>query len=149
MSGMDKLIDIAGRRSEEARAVWQQLRAQCDEAMRKLALLKQYRERYRDRLDVALEQGMPAAAMRAYLDFIRQIEEVVVRQESDIGSLEAACTQRWQALIEARREKRMYEMVSERAAAREAQTLFRRRQERIDELLQRATQLDEIRNFAR
>jgi flagellar export protein FliJ len=146
---MDKLIGLAGRRSEEARAAWQQLRDHCDEAIRKLSLLKQYRERYRDLLDAALKQGMPAPAMLTHLDFIKQIEEVVVRQESDIGSLETACARRWQEVIDARREHRMYEMASARAAARETQAALRRGQARLDELLQRAAQLDEIRNFGK
>ena len=146
---MDKLIGIAGRRSDEALLAWQQLRAQCDEALRKLSLLKQYRERYRDLMHGALQDGMPAAAMLAYLDFIKQIEEVVLRQESDIGSLEAACAERWQDLVTARREKRMYEILGERATAEEMQAVLRRKQAEVDELLQRATKLEEKRNFGR
>jgi flagellar export protein FliJ len=146
---MDKLIGIAGRRSEEALLAWRRLRAQCDEAMRKLSLLKQYCERYRGLMRAALTEGMPAPATLAYLDFIRQIEEVVLRQESDIGSLEAACARHWQTLVEARREKRMYEILGERAAAREVQAALRRREAEMDELLQRAARFDEIRNFGR
>jgi flagellar export protein FliJ len=149
MPGMNKLIDLAGRRSAEARAAWQRLRGQCDEALRKLSLLKQYRERYRGLLDAALKQGMPAMATLAYVDFIKQIEEVMLRQESDIGSLEAACAQRWQELVDTRRELRIYGIVSERAAAEEEQKALRHRQARLDELLQRAAQLDETWNFAR
>ncbi|MGH7054690.1 MAG: flagellar export protein FliJ [Stellaceae bacterium] len=149
MAGMDKLIGIAGRRSEEALLAWQRLRAQCDEAMRKLSLLKEYRERYRELMRAALQNGMPTAAMLAYLDFIRQIEEVVLRQENDIGGLEATCTERWQELVTARREKRMYEILGERAAAQEMQTVLRRREAEVDELLQRAAQFDENRDFGR
>jgi flagellar export protein FliJ len=146
---VDKLIGMAGRRSDEALLAWQQLRAQCDEAMRKLSLLRQYRERYRARLGAALEKGIPAAAMRAYMDFIKQIEEVVLRQESDLGNLDAACARRWQELIEARRERRMYEILSERAVALKAQAILRSRQAEVDELLQRTSQFDEIRDFGR
>ncbi|HZU88096.1 MAG TPA: flagellar export protein FliJ [Stellaceae bacterium] len=146
---MDKLIGLAGRRSDEALLAWRQLRAQCDEAMRKLSLLRQYHERYRARLGAALKEGIPATAMRAYLDFIKQIEEVVLRQEDDIGSLDAACARRWQELIEARRERRMYEILSERAVALKAQAALRHRQAEIDELLQRAGQFDEIRDFGK
>lgn len=146
---MDKLIGIAGRRSQEALRAWQQLRVQCDEAMRKLALLKEYRERYRDLMRGALRDGMPAEAMLAYLDFIRQIEDVVLRQESDIGSLEAACAERWQELVTARREKRMYEILGERAAAEEMQAALRRKEAEVDELLQRAALLEEKRDFGR
>lgn len=146
---MDKLIGIAGRRSDEALLAWRQLRAQCDEAMRKLSLLKEYRERYRTLMRGALREGMPAAAMLAYLDFIRQIEEVVLRQESDIGSLESACAERWQQLVAARREKRMYEILGERAAAQKMQAALRRTEAELDEVLQRALKLEENREFGR
>ncbi|HJU19451.1 MAG TPA: flagellar export protein FliJ [Stellaceae bacterium] len=147
MSGVDKLIGIAGRRSEEALLAWRQLRAQCDEAIRKLSLLKQYRERYRDLMRAALAEGVPAPAMLTYLDFIKQIEQVALRQESDVGNLESACAQYWQELVAARREKRMYEILGERAAAEEARHALRRRQKEVDELLQRAAKIDEKRNF--
>lgn|GEM_PF-1456025 len=146
MSGMDRLIELAGRRSEEALLAWQRLQAQCREAIRKLSLLKQHHERYRERLGAALREGVPATAVLAHLDFLKQIEEVVVRQESDVGSLDAACARRWQQLIEARREQRMYEMVNARAAIRAAQAELCRRQAEVDELLQRALRFDEIWN---
>jgi len=88
-----------------------------------------------------LEAGMPATATMAYLEFIGQIDEVVLRQEVDLGSIEQACERQWQALVEARREKRTYEMLSERVAAREAEAALRRRHAEIDELIQRAAAL--------
>jgi flagellar export protein FliJ len=141
MPQVDRLIDIAGRRSEEALLAWQQLRAQCAEAIRKLTLLKEYRERYHDRMRHGLEAGMPATATMAYLEFIGQIDEVVLRQENDLGSIEQACERQWQALVEARREKRTYEALNERLAAREAEAALRRRHAEIDELIQRAAAL--------
>jgi flagellar protein FliJ len=141
MSQVDRLIDIAGRRSEEALLAWQQLRAQCAEAIRKLTLLKEYRERYHDRMRDGLEAGMPATATMAYLEFISQIDEVVLRQENDLGSIEQACERQWQALVEARREQRTYETLNERLAAREAEAALRRRNAEIDELIQRAATL--------
>jgi flagellar biosynthesis chaperone FliJ len=73
----------------------------------------------------------------AYLSFIGQIEEVVHRQESEVGRLEAACTRQWQELVEIRREKRVYEIVQERATERELATMLRRSQAELDDLLQR------------
>jgi flagellar export protein FliJ len=141
MAGLDRLIDIAGRRSDEAVAAWQRLRAQCDEALRKLSLLKEFRNRYGRLMRAGLTQGMPATATMTYLDFIGQIDEVVLRQESDLGALEAGCARRWQELIEARRERRMYEILGERAAARAMAAALRRGQAEIDDLLQRAARI--------
>jgi flagellar export protein FliJ len=139
MAGLHKLISVTGSRSEGALATWQRLKAQCDEALRKLSLLKQHRERYRDLLNTNLGEGMPAMSTMAYLGFIGQIDQVVTRQESEVGRLEAACTQQWQELVEIRREKRMYEIVHERATSRELASALRRSQAEIDDLLQRVS----------
>lgn len=139
MAGLHKLISHAEDRSDGALATWQRLKAQCDDALKKLSLLKQHRERYRDLLNASLGQGMPALSTMAYLGFIGQIDQVVTRQESEVGRLEAACTRQWQELVEIRREKRVYEIVHERTMSRELANALRRSQAEIDELLQRVT----------
>ena len=141
MAGLNKLIDHAGQRSDGALVTWQRLKAQCDEALMKLSLLKQHRERYRDMLHAGLGEGMPAMSTMAYLGFIGQIEEVVSRQESEVGRLEEACARQWQQLVDIRREKRMYEIVHERATSRELAAALRRSQAEIDDLLQRVGKL--------
>jgi flagellar export protein FliJ len=137
MSGMQSLIDFAERRVEGALTSWQRLRVQYEEAMRKLLLLQQHGENYRDLMRTGLERGLSGTSTMAYMGFIGQIEAIVLRQESEIGSLEKACAQQWQALVDARREKRAYEILSERAANRKAEARSRRAQADIDELLQR------------
>jgi flagellar export protein FliJ len=137
MAGLEKLITLAGRRSDGALATWQRLKEQCDEALLKLSLLKQHRDRYRDLLRAGLGEGMPAVSTMAYLGFIGQIDEVVLRQENEVGRLEQACARQWQELVETRREKRMYEIVHQKAASRELAAALRRSQAEIDELLQR------------
>ena len=139
MAGLHKLISHTGHRSDGALATWQRLKTQCDEALKKLSLLKQHRERYRNLLNANLGKGMPAVSTMAYLGFIGQIDQVVLRQESEVGRLEAACSQQWQELVEIRREKRVYEIVHERATSRELADALRRSQAEIDELLQRVS----------
>jgi len=137
MASLHKLISVTGKKSDGALVTWKRLKAQCDEALMKLSLLKQHVERYREMLNTGLGEGMPAMSTMAYLGFIGQIEEVVTRQESEVGRLEAACTRQWEELIEIRREKRTYEIVHEKAAERELATALRRSQAEIDDLLQR------------
>jgi flagellar export protein FliJ len=141
MAALHKLISVTGRRSDAAVATWQRLKAQCDEALVKLSLLKQHVERYREMFNAGLGEGMPAMSTMAYLGFIGQIEEVVSRQENEVGRLEAACTRQWEELVEIRREKRTYEIVHEKAAERELATALRRSQAEIDDLLQRVTKV--------
>src|SRR6185437_7485724 len=137
MAGLTNLITLAARKSDGALATWQRLKQQCDEALMKLSLLKQHRERYREMLRSGLGEGMPAMSTMAYLGFIGQIDEVVLRQEGEVGRLEQACARQWAELVETRREKRMYEIVHERVASREMATALRRAQAEIDDLLQR------------
>jgi flagellar export protein FliJ len=141
MAGLHKLISVTGKKSDDAVATWQRLKAQCDEALMKLSVLKQHVERYRAMLSAGLGEGMPAMSTMAYLGFIGQIEEVVLRQENEVGRLEAACTRQWQELIEIRREKRTYEIAQERADERELATALRRSQAEIDDLLQRVNKV--------
>ena len=138
---MHKLISVTGKRSDAAVVAWQRLKAQCDEALLKLSLLKQHRERYREMLNSGLGEGMPALSTMAYLGFIGQIEEVVLRQESEVGRLEAACSRQWEQLVELRREKRTYEVFTEKLAERELATALRRSQAEIDDLLQRVSKV--------
>jgi flagellar export protein FliJ len=137
MAALHKLISVTGKTSDAAVATWQRLKAQCDEALLKLSLLKQHVERYREMLNAGLGEGMPAMSTMAYIGFIGQIEEVVMRQENEVGRLEAACNRQWEELVEIRREKRTYEIVNERAIERELATALRRSQAEIDDLLQR------------
>ena len=139
MAALHKLISVTGKKSDAAVATWQRLKAQCDDALVKLSLLKQHVDRYRQMLNNGLGEGMPALSTMAYLGFIGQIEEVVLRQENEVGRLEAACTRQWEDLIELRREKRTYEIVHEKATEREMATALRRSQAEIDDLLQRVS----------
>ena len=137
MAALHKLISVTEKRSDAAVATWQRLKAQCDEALLKVSILRQHVERYHQMLNTGLGKGMPAVSTMAYLGFIGQIEEVVQRQENEVGRLEAACARQWEELIEIRREKRTYEIVSEKTAERELATALRRSQAEIDDLLQR------------
>jgi len=137
MSG-SAMIRLAERRVEEAVSSWQRLRAQCDDTRQKLVLLQAHVEGYRNTIRTNLIQGMPAASTAAYIGFIGQIEAVVAGQQSELGSLEDACARRWQELLDARRDKRVCEILRERVATREAVTASRRLQSDVDELLQRS-----------
>jgi len=138
MAGLPKLISLAERKSDNALLAWQRLKAQCDDALAKLALLREHCQRYHRLLRDRLDAGMPAVSTTAYLGFIEQIEEVVQRQQNEVGRLETACAAQWQELMTLRREKRVYEIVHERAVERELAAALRRSQAEIDDTLQRA-----------
>jgi flagellar export protein FliJ len=140
MSGLALLLELAGRRADDAVAAWQRLDAQCADARHKLALLEQHRDAYRRLTDSGLRDGMPAGAIAARIGFIGQIEAVLGRQAQELERLEAACAHHWQALVDARRDRRGYEILTERVAARAAAAAARRIGRETDDALSRAAQ---------
>jgi flagellar export protein FliJ len=138
VSGLATLIRLAERRADEAVLAWQRLKAQCDDAEHKLLLLHKHREGYRELMRTGLQHGVPAASIVAHIAFLGQIDAVVVRQKSELGQLDEACARQWDEFVDARRQKRMYEILRERISARDATTASRREQAELGELLQRA-----------
>ena len=137
MSGIATLINFADTRAQTALTAWQHLRLQCDEAKRKLLALNGHPETYRARMCNDMQQGISADSITAHFGFINQIEAVVTRQETEVANLEERCALLWKQLIDARREKLMYEVLSTRMTARRAEILSRREQREVDDLLQR------------
>ena len=118
--------------------LWQRLNAQYADARDRLSALERHGVAYRDRLDAGLRQGGAAGSVAGHLGFIGQIDAVAAQQQGELGQIEAACARQWQELLSVRREKRMYEVLGERAAVRAAEQARRRRQTAIDEWAQRA-----------
>jgi flagellar export protein FliJ len=138
MSGLDTLIKLAVRRADAAVAAWQRLNAQYDDAKHKLELLHQHREVYRERTQTELQQGARAGSIVTHVGFIGQIEAVVAHQTEELGQLEAACARQWQTVVDARRDKRSYEILAERIATRAAAKTSQRMRVETDEALSRA-----------
>jgi flagellar export protein FliJ len=140
MSGLALLIKVAERRAGEAVAAWRRLEAQCVDTRHKLALLEQHRDAYCRLTHCGLFDGMPAGAIAARVGFIDQIEAVLARQTQELERLEAACARHWQAVIETRRDRRGYEILAERHAARAAAAAALETRRETDEALSRAAQ---------
>jgi flagellar export protein FliJ len=141
MSSYQNLADFVGGRADRQQAQWRHLMNQCDGAKRKLVQLRHYAERYRLQMRGHLSDGMEATATMVFLRFIGQIEAVITKQEQDLARLEQACLEQWQKLVEARREKRMYEILRDRAAAEKLTLALRRNQAEIDDLMGRIVKL--------
>jgi flagellar export protein FliJ len=141
MSGYQSLAVFVGNRADRQFAAWRLLINQCDEAKSKLVQLRHYADRYRLQLQAQLQDGMPANSTMVFLRFIGQIESVVQKQEREVARLELACRNQWQILVDARREKRMYEILRDRAAAENLAAELRRSQAEIDDLLGKVVKL--------
>ena len=141
MSSYQSLAEFTGDRADRQQVRWRQLMNQCDGAKRKLVQLRHYAERYRLQMRGHLADGMEATATMVFLRFIGQIEAVIAKQEQEVARLEQACLEQWHRLVEARREKRMYEILRDRAAAEKLELALRRTQAEIDELMGRIVKL--------
>jgi flagellar export protein FliJ len=141
MSNYDSLALVGASRADEQFMLWRRLMSQCQEAKQKLVTLGQFAERYRVQMKQHLEAGMPASASMTFLGFIGQIEAVTRKQVVEVGRLETACAEQWQHLVDARRDKRMYEILRDRASAAELAADLRRSQAELDELLGRIVKL--------
>jgi len=141
VSSYENLAIFVGGRADKQFVVWRQLIKQCDDGKQKLAQLRQYAEHYRLQMGNQMRDGMAATTTMVFLRFIGQIETVITTQEREVTRLEHACLQQWHHLVEARREKRMYEILRDRAAAEKLSAALRRSQAEIDELLGRIVKL--------
>ena len=137
MSGLALLLKLAEHRADEAAAAWRQLAARYADAKHKLQQLERHRDAYRELTDSGLRDGMPAGAIAARIGFVGQIEAVLVQQVGELERLEAACARQWQALHEARGERRRYEILAGRVAARAAAASSRRQRLETEEALLR------------
>jgi flagellar export protein FliJ len=141
MSSYRSLAEFVGDRADQQLVRWRQVMSQCDESKRKLVQLRQYADRYRLQMRNRLNDGMEATATMGFVRFIDQIEAVIAKQESEVARLEQVGLQQWQHLVEARREKRMYEILRDKAAAEKLAAELRRNQAEIDELMGRIVKL--------
>jgi flagellar export protein FliJ len=137
MSNYRSLADFAGDRADQQQVQWRMLMGQCDAAKRKLGQLGHYAERYRAQMGAHLADGLDATAAMGFLRFIEQVETVVAKQQREVARLDLACREQWHRLVEARRERRMYEVLRDRAVAEQVQLALRRSQIELDELMGR------------
>ena len=129
---------LAERQVEEAQRRWAVLAKQCAAARQKLSLLRQYGDSYRTQLEDGGRRGVIASQAASVAAFIRRVADVVAREEVQVRQLEGACEREWAGLVDARRNKRMIEILMERQMLREAEDALRRSQSEIDDLIARA-----------
>jgi flagellar FliJ protein len=134
MSGsIERLIELAGRRCDDAaRALAQAARAQEDSRRRGL-LLAQYRTDYRARLERVAREGIDGATLGNLRRFLARIDEAQAQQRSDEAAGEARVEQARRAWQEARTRLEAFAALGRRRAAALAQRARRIEQRAHDE----------------
>lgn len=135
------LTDLAQERSDAAAKKLGRSIAFLKESEKRLALLAQYREDYRQRLADLAARGVSGDEMRNFRQFIARLDEAITQQNNEVKTLAQAvaeCRGHW---IKERRRERSFDVLTERAdlAARELEA--RRLQKILDEFSGRMVQL--------
>ena len=78
------LIQVAESRTSDATIKLGQLNARLTESEQKRAVLVNYRDEYRARLDTATMRGAPMGEVRNFRDFLAKLDEAVVQQEAAV-----------------------------------------------------------------
>ncbi len=94
------LIQVAEARTSDATIKLGQLNARLTESEQKRAVLVNYRDEYRARLDTATMRGAPMGEMSNFRDFLAKLDEAVAQQEAAVAYWRdqiASAHGRWQA----------------------------------------------------
>ena len=136
---LERIQEIADHKTDAAAAKLANLNRELHEQEARLMLLFKYRSEYNERLQRAAAEGLDAAAMRNYHDFLQRLEGAIMQQHAQVveartrtehGRLE------WQ---NSRRKSMTFDTLSRRyelGALREAAV---REQKAQDELAQRGS----------
>lgn len=138
LKSFDTLITVAQNKADSAAIKVGQLTARRGASEQKRAVLENYRDEYRARLEAAVLRGAPVSEARNFRAFLEKLDEAVRQQESEVEF--------WRAQIETangqwQQEKRSLNSFNTIAARREAvvsRTYARREQKQQDEFAARA-----------
>ncbi len=138
LKSFDTLITVAQNKADSAAIKVGQLTARRGASEQKRAVLENYRDEYRARLEAAVLRGAPGSEVRNFRAFLEKLDEAVRQQESEVEF--------WRAQIETangqwQHEKRSLNSFNTISARREAvvsRTYARREQKQQDEFAARA-----------
>ncbi|MEI2418590.1 flagellar export protein FliJ [Orrella sp. JC864] len=82
---LNALIDLARERTEQATRRLGQLQGARQNAAQQLNMLQDYRQDYLERLQQAMQAGMPAADCYNYQRFIATLDEAISQQSLALG----------------------------------------------------------------
>jgi len=140
---LDTLIGLAKESTDEAARLLGRLTAERSNAERQLAMLRDYRQDYLERLQQAMTRGMSASDCHNYQRFIGTLDDAIGQQQDvlrqadenlakgrlywqqekrKLNSYDALAQReaRAQALVESRREQRLNDEYSARLVQRQA-----------------------------
>lgn len=127
------LIQVAEAKTGDATVKLAQLQARLKESDQKRAVLVNYRDEYRARLDTATMRGAPMGEVGNFREFLAKLDEAVAQQETAIAFWRdqiATAHQRWQA---ERRSLQSFTTLDARRDVAETKARARQEQKQQDE----------------
>ena len=139
-SAIDMLIELATKECDKAAQELGKSIRVADETEKKLALLIQYRDEYRMRLEINQAEGLTIEGYRNYQIFMDKLEQAIAGQQQIV--LESrkrveGCQKLWQT---AEHKKMSYDTLAERKQKEAQRKASRREQKETDEFAARVAQ---------
>ena len=138
LKSFDTLITLAQNKANSAAIKVGQLISRQSASEQKRAMLANYRDEYRVRLDAAVMRGAPVSEVRNFRAFLEKLDEAVRQQESEVefwGAQIATASGQWQ---QEKRSLNSFNTISARREAVVSRTHARREQKLQDEFAARA-----------
>jgi flagellar FliJ protein len=134
MSGpIERLIELAGRRCDEAVRTLAQHTGAREESRRRGTLLAQYRTEYTARMQARAREGVDGTSLGNMRRFLSRIDEAQAQQLGDESSCEARVLQARALWQEAKRRLEAFAALARRRATEDARRERRAEQRTQDE----------------
>lgn len=138
LTALDTLVLLSEQETDKAAEWLGRAIARRSDAQQRLAMLKQLRSEYAQKLQQHLHDGLSFAAYRNFQMFMEKIDKAIDGQqaiEADASQRAEHARQSWQ---NARREGRTWEVLVERAGREQARRESRGERQLMDEFAARA-----------
>ncbi|HRD33438.1 MAG TPA: flagellar export protein FliJ [Rhodocyclaceae bacterium] len=127
------LLDLSHTRLDDATRRLGELIANENEGNRKLELLQNYRNEYRERFQDAAREGMGPEAWRNYTAFLARIDAAIDAQASQVDRSRDLTVQGKQMWMNERNRLKAFDTLHTRHIQREAHVLAKQEQRQLDE----------------
>ncbi|SNS61447.1 flagellar FliJ protein [Noviherbaspirillum humi] len=136
-SALQTLIELATTESDEAAKRLGKAVALVEDAQQKLAMLEQYRDDYRSRLDHGMSSGITASGYRNFQLFLDKLDDAIKGQQRILDDARMRVERERESWQESERKRMSYGTLADRAEKKAQQVQNKRDQKMMDEFATR------------
>ena len=134
---LETLQGLAEEATTEAMAKLAEMLAGLRDSEGRLAMLLQYRDEYRSKLESSSRNGVSVVELSNFRTFLGRLEEAVAQQKADVEYWQTAVERSRETWREAERKSRSFSVLNDRRNERERNTAARTEQKQNDEFAAR------------